>query len=169
MIATAQPCALPASAFLAECRREGGYTDCYCIDIDRVISQPQYLVAFYTTPLFKLERLLLKWAVAKPSTDAQAAQLADGSRDGFAAWQVERRAADQLLMRDYTGRTKSWLMSEAIDIGGRKGTRLYFGSAVMPRFDRNTGRQQMGFAFSALLGFHRLYSRALLYAARLRL
>jgi hypothetical protein len=31
------------------------------------------------------------------------------------------------------------------------------------------GRSRMGFAFTALLGFHKLYSRALLASARSRL
>ena len=41
------------------------------------ISFPEFVFAFYTTLLFKLERLILKWTVSKPSTDAQARQLAD--------------------------------------------------------------------------------------------
>jgi hypothetical protein len=43
------------------------------------------------------------------------------------------------------------------------GTRLFFGSAVVP--DRH-GR--MGAGFSALLWFHKIYSVALLRAARAR-
>ena len=44
-------------------------------------------------------------------------------------------------------------------------TRLYFGSAVVPVANKSTGKGKMGFAFKALLGFHKLYSRALLHAA----
>ena len=48
-------------------------------------------------------------------------------------------------------------------------TRLYFGSAVVPKRASGSARPQMGFAFHALLGLHRLYSRLLLQAARSRL
>ena len=49
------------------------------------------------------------------------------------------------------------------------GTRLFFGSAVVPARDPSTDRTSLGFVFKALLGFHELYSRVLLGAARLRL
>ncbi|NJN00825.1 MAG: hypothetical protein HC793_04460 [Aquincola sp.] len=48
-------------------------------------------------------------------------------------------------------------------------TRLFFGSAVVPRVDAQSGRRRMGVVFHALLGFHKLYSRALLSAAVSRL
>ena len=117
------------------------------------------------TAVFKLERLILKWLVARPSTDAEARQLAQGSRDAFAAWTVEARTADQLLLGDFSGRTKSWLMVTAIE--GAAGTRLYFGSAVVPT--GRPGQRGVGFVFTALLGFHRLYSRILLRSAAARL
>jgi len=117
--------------------------------------------------LFKLERVILKWLVAKPSTDQQAEELARGGRDSFAAWTVEASAPNQLLMRDFLGNTRSWLMVEPRHEGGV--TRLYFGSAVVPHANRKTGQRRLGFGFRALLGFHRRYSRALLTAARARL
>ena len=49
------------------------------------------------------------------------------------------------------------------------GTRLYFGSAVVPVDDARTGRRRIGTVFVLLLGFHRVYSRVLLWAARARL
>ena len=108
--------------------------------------------------------------VARPSTDIEAKQLADGEIGAFAAWRVEGRTAGQLLMGDFTGRTKSWLMTAAVDgTAENPRTRLYFGSAVVPRANAKTGERRMGFAFHALLGFHRLYSRLLLKAARSRL
>jgi hypothetical protein len=125
------------------------------------ISHAQYVEAFYTTLVFKTERALLKWLVAKPSTDAEARRLAHGERDSFAAWTVEARDQDQLLMADYVGRTKSWLM---IAQSGDAATRLYFGSAVVPVRGRS-GRPTMGRPYRALRGFHKLYSRVLLRAA----
>ncbi|MGH8443810.1 MAG: hypothetical protein ACREVL_01030 [Solimonas sp.] len=156
---------LPAAALLQRYRERGAYTDCYAVDVPGTVTQAQYVQAFYTTPLFKLERVILRWAIDKPSTDAQAAQLAAGTRERFAAWSVEARSAEQLLMRDFRSRTCSWLMAAPIE----NGTRLYFGSAVVPEHNRKTGRPQMGFIFRALLGFHQLYSVALLRAAVRRL
>jgi hypothetical protein len=143
--------------------RNGSYADCYTATFDGAVSHEQYVAAFYTTWVFKLERLILKWAVARPSTDEQARQLASGTRDEFAAWRVEERARDQILLCDFMGRTRSWLMVAPLENGA--GTRLYFGSAVTPR----PGGTSMGFPFNALLGFHQLYSRVLLGAAARRL
>src|SRR5688572_23816055 len=158
-----QPCPLPEGALLDRYRQSGAYTDCYTTQVSRAVSQAQYVEAFYTGTLFKLERHLLAWFAAHPSTDAQAAALARGARETFAAWRVEARTDNQLLMCDLTGRTRSWLMSEP---AGGSNTRLYFGSAVVPA----EGTQEIsGFPFSALLGFHKLYSRALLAAAGSRL
>lgn len=153
----------PANALLGVYSRNGGYTDCYATDLPRPISHEQYVVAFYTTWVFKLERFILKFAVARPSTDEQAQQLAAGKLDGFAAWNVEARAPNQLLMCDLFGRTRSWLMVETINDG--KATRLYFGSAVVPKKSVGGGTAKMPFVFHALLGFHKLYSRILLSAA----
>jgi hypothetical protein len=129
------------------------------------VSQARYIEAFYSTRLFKIERLLLAWLVAKPSTDLQAAALAAGRLDTFAAWQVEGRTDDQLLMCDFQGRTRSWLMSEAVSGAVTPATRLYFGSAVVPATRARSGGGRMGFGFRVLLGFHKLYSQILLRAA----
>lgn len=155
------PCELPSSALLRRSKDAGAYTDCYTVQVPRRVSHAEYVEAFYTTFVFKTERVLLKWLVDKPSTDADARRLAHGELDSFAAWTVEARAPDQLLMADYVGRTKSWLM---IASSGDAATRLYFGSAVVPVRGKS-GQPAMGRQYSALLGFHKLYSRVLLRAA----
>lgn len=133
-----------------------GHTDCYATDINGDVAFGPYVEAFYTSWLFKVERAILRLA-KHPSTDGEVVELAAGSRDHFAAWVVEDRNANQILMCDMSGRTRSWLMVEPQN----GGTRLYFGSAVVP--DQKTG--QMGFLFKALMGFHKLYSVLLLKAA----
>lgn len=160
-------CPLPADSSLHRYLGDGGYVDCYATDIRRSVSQSDFIAAFYTTWLFKLERWVLRWAANCPSTDDEAGQLGRGTLDHFAAWQVESCSDRQLLMRDFTGRTRSWLMSTPGSNGS--GTRLYFGSAVIPRTNPVTGKRSMGFRYRALLGFHKLYSRMLLRAARSRL
>lgn len=164
-----QACALPEQALLARYARGGAYTDCFVAEVDRPVTHAQYVEAFYTGALFKLERHLLAWFAASPSTDAQAKELACGALGRFAAWRVEERCADQLLMCDLGGRTRSWLMVGPASGGASAGTRLYFGSAVVPVLDKRSGQARIGFPFNTLLGFHKLYSRALLSAAHARL
>lgn len=160
---------LPSNALLDSYRRTRAYTDCYYTDISGEVSHSRYVGAFYTTVLFRIERFILKWAVNRPSTDDEAAGLVDGRCTSFAAWSVEARADNQILMCDFRGRTRSWLMSLPVRQGDATVTRLYFGSAVVPLKSEHDGRKRMGFAFRALLGFHKLYSVLLLYSAKKKL
>lgn len=164
-----RPCALPDGALLLRYAGSGGYADCYVTETTETVSHAQFVECFYTTAVFKLERLILRLLASRPSTDAQASQLANGTLDSFAAWSVESRAPNQLLLTDFSGRTRSWLMVAAPDRAGSTGTRLFFGSAVVPVRSQATDRRRLGPLFGALLGFHKLYSRVLLAAARSRL
>jgi len=164
-----QPCQLPEEALLAKYRDGGSFTDCYAVDVPAVVSQAAYVGAFYTSAVFKVERRLLGWFASRPATDEQAHALGAGPLDAFSAWTVEGRSATQLLLRDFQGRTRSWLMSSPVEVDGAPGTRLYFGSAVVPVVNRRTGEARMGFVFRLLLGFHKVYSRVLLRAAVSRL
>ena len=157
---------LPSGALLATYRSAGHYTDCYQTRIDAQRSQAAYVEALYTSWLFKLERRILAFA-SMPSTDAEAAELAAGTRERFAAWRVEARTPDQLLLCDVHARTRSWLMST--DTGRGTGRTLYFGSAVVPAPGAGPGAAALDFPYGALLGFHRRYSRLLLWAAAARL
>lgn len=152
---------LPSGALLQKYVYPGAYTDCFFTEIPRPVPLPEYVDAFYTTLVFKLERFILKHAVKKPSTDLDAQRLAWAEIDSFAAWTVEARATDQLLMCDFLSRTRSWLM--VLPVEG--GTRLYFGSAVVP-VRRNSGELTLGSTYLSLMGFHKLYSRILLHSAR---
>ena len=150
----------PGEALHEKYQRAGAYTDCFTTVIPGRVSHPEFVEAFYTSRVFKLERLILKWIVDKPSSDGEARELAAGVRDRFAAWTVEERAADQLLMCDYLSQTRSWLMVVPCERDGSPATRLHFGSVVV---------QARRFPFNVLLGFHRLYSRILLSSASARL
>lgn len=156
---------LPAKALLARYRETGAFTDCYRVEIAGEVAFAAFVEAFYHSPAFRPERWLLAWLARRPSAQTDARDMAEGRRDVFAAWTVEARAEQQVLLRDFTGRTRSWLMVEAVDSteGARSG--LYFGSAVVPKSDPRGGPPRLGWMFSALLGFHRLYSRVLLAAA----
>jgi hypothetical protein len=164
-----QLCELPQTALLSKYQQQDAYTDCYSVVVPRSISHSEYIEAFYTTPLFKVERFILATLVSRPSTDIQAKQLAAGEVETFAAWNVEGKAENQLLLCDFLGRTRSWLMTAVGEQGNPASTRLYFGSAVVPERNAKTGQAKYGLGFHAMLGFHRLYSRALLRSAASRL
>ena len=165
----ARSCSLPTDALLRKYVDSGDYTDCFCIEIDPPITQTQFVTAFYTTWIFKLERLILKLFLGKASSDADVSRLADAAADSFAAWIVEERNSNQLLLTDYAGQTRSWLMTSPPEAAQAGRTRLYFGSAIVRRKDETSGKKSMGFAFRLLLGFHKIYSRVLLQAAKSRL
>ena len=143
---------LPGDALLQKYAEAGAYTDCFSTKVRVDTSLAEFVEAFYTTWLFKLERFILRVAVSKPSTDEQVKELTAGTLDRFAAWYVEGREEDQLLMCDFRDHTRSWFMVAP--------GKLYFGSAVVP-IDRPS--------YKLLIGLHRFYSRALLAAARSRL
>ncbi len=164
-----ESCKLPEEALLNSYLNCGAYTDCYRTEVPGTVTHAQYVRAFYTTSLFKLERMILAWFVSRPSTDHEAEQLAAGSSDHFAAWQVENRIENQLLLSDFHGRTRSWLMVLPVGDDSNPGTHLYFGSAITTVQNLKTGKMSLGAGFRALLGLHKIYSRLLLYSARLRL
>ena len=160
---------IPPDTFLSRYADAGAYADCYVTNIALPVSLAQLVETFYTTGIFRVERLILRWAAGRPSTDGDVQKLAEGTSDQFAAWIVESRGANQILLSDFSGRTRSWLMVEPISQDGFVGARLYFGSAVTPIINKKSGEKRMGAGFQLLLGFHKLYSRTLLYAARARL
>lgn len=158
---------LPETALLLRYGVGANYTDCLVLDLDIPVTLPSFVEAFYTTPLFRMERLILAVA-ARPSTDAGVRALAEGQIESFAAWKVEERNPDQILLRDVTGRTRSWFMVSARS-DGRSGTQLSFGSAIVAVPGRAGQEASIGPVYRALTGVHVVYSRALLSAAASRL
>jgi hypothetical protein len=152
---------LPDQALLVRYRDAKAYTDCYSLEVSGSISLTQYIEAFYTSPLFKVERFLISVLVGKPSSDAEAGQMARAEIDKFAAWTVEGRTDDQILLCDYLKWTRSWLMC----VPSQTTTRLYFGTAVVPAHVSDKGLALFGLGFHLLSGFHKLYAKALLKSA----
>jgi len=122
------------------------------------VTLQQFVAAFYTSWLFRLERALLHVLLAIPSSDADA--LARGTRNTFAAWYVGARTPTELLMCDRYERTRSWFR---VGPDGDGGPELCLGFAVAGR-RRANGSFAMSPSFRALLGFHVLYSQQLLQA-----
>lgn len=169
-MSTIQTGEMPPAALLCQYQAQRAFTDCYFIDVPGVVDHARYVEAFYTSAVFKVERRILAWFVRSPSSDQQARELAAGSLDRFSAWTVEARVADQLLMCDVMGRTRSWLMTLVLrQADGLVRTRLYFGSAVVPHEVSASGKTSLHWLFRSLMGFHKVYSRVLLRAAVSRL
>jgi hypothetical protein len=51
-----QACALPDDCLLRKYLGGGGYADCFVAELARPVSHAEYVEAFYTTAVFKLEQ-----------------------------------------------------------------------------------------------------------------
>jgi hypothetical protein len=149
---------LPEHALLQSRRAAGAFTDCYALRIDHPVTLADYIAAFFTTPVFRLERWIIARVLGHASNDAQAHALADGSSDRFVVWVTEARDSEQILLG--VGRTATWLMIEPAP----GATLLYLGSAIEQR-----GATRRTWRHRALLRCHDLYSRVLLRATARRL
>lgn len=152
---------LRARADGATALRWGGYCDAYVAVIPRRVAISEYVFAFYTTPVFRLERLVIRVLADRPSTDADVLALATGASDRFAVWRVIAHDAMQILLEDDRAETRSWL---AVRARG-DGSELHFGSGIATRTSPATGREELSSGYRRLLPFHRFYSRILLRAA----
>jgi hypothetical protein len=141
--------------------RESG--DCFAVSVDRVVSLAEFVFAFYTSPLFRIERAILALLAGAPSADSEARELADGSGTSFAVWRVGERTTTQLLMCDRYERTRSWFRVVPLSDGM---TLLQFGSAVAARGGQPSEIKARGSFFRLLLKFHVVYSQVLLNAAK---
>lgn len=137
------------------------FTDCFEVMHPLAVDFETYVAAFYTTWLFRMERFGLSIALRRRIRDADAVALAGGRVDRFAVWEVEDRTEGQLLLRDTSGHTRSYLALVAKEGGV---TRLIFGSAVVAGPDGT-----LPVLARALMPFHRLYSKLLLRTAERKL
>ena len=152
------PLPVPQDALLQRYVAQAGcYTDCFAATLPRAVALPEFITAFYTTWLFRLERAVLTVAMRRRIRDTDVAALASGAGDRFAAWTVEARHADQILLCDITGGTRSFL---AVDETAHGGSRLLFGSAVVPS---KSGK--LSPVVKVLTPLHQVYSRSLLHLA----
>lgn len=159
-------CPVPPDSLLDRLMRSrGAFADAYALRLPRAVPLAEFVEAFYTTRLFKVERALIR-LLGKPSSDAMARAVARSQGERIAVWTVEARTPEELLMHEDSGATRSWFKAEPQADGS---TRLWFGSAVVPRRRGPGGEPRFSAVFHALLGFHRWYSRALLRAAARRL
>lgn len=88
--------------------------------------------------------------------------MSGGTTDEHAAWRVEAREADQVLLCDFLSYTRCWLMAERT---GPSATTLWFSTAIVARRTRADGTPRLTRRFQALLPFHRRYAPILLAGA----
>ncbi|MBE7636584.1 hypothetical protein GUA87_06980 [Sneathiella sp. P13V-1] len=140
----------------------GCQVDCFCVEVPTPITMEQYITAFFDSPVFKLERFILKIAAKSPTTRQGVENLASGKSDQFAMWKVEQRSENELLLAVQNSPIRTWL---TLRPGEDDTTHLYFGSAVLPEETDKLGNPRTGFLFRALGWFHEGYSKVLLWAA----
>ncbi|MEL7023572.1 MAG: hypothetical protein AAGL69_07455 [Pseudomonadota bacterium] len=155
---------IPNGSMLGEFARLGHFADCYLTEVSREISLEAFVRAFYSTRLFSVERWILKVVARRPSTTEDIEALAKGHTRQFAAWDVEARAENELLLCDMTGKTRSWLMVRPVN--DASATQLFFGSAVLGAASGNSGAPVLSPLIRITLPFHHWYSKALFGAAR---
>ena len=146
---------------------DGAHTDCFCTDIECLVTLEDFITAFFSTPIFKLERLLLRIFVGAKTTEEDVAALASGEASSFATWETEKRNQTQISLAVHNSPIRTWLKVEPKPETST--TQLYFGSAVLPTLKDHSGRPKLGVFICALMGFHMLYSRILLWSAKRRL
>lgn len=155
-------CPVPDDALLQRYVGQGAtYTDCFTVEIPQQVSLDQYVSAFYTTPLFRAERLVLTVGMRKRIRDSDIDAMLSGVSENFAFWRVEARGENELLMCDLSGSTRSWFGVQPEATGS---TRLFFGSVVVAKEGEPLSK-----IVEITEGLHIMYSRGLLAAARRRL
>lgn len=142
----------------------GAYSDCFYVDIPAEVTLSDYILAFFSTPIFRMERLILNLLPSGRSNKRCVLDLASGSGKKMASWKTERRDENQLLLAVGNGPIRTWLMVQDNQLS-KHTTRLYFGSAVLPTRITKDGHPKLAFVFRMFLGLHIFYSRLLLWWA----
>ena len=156
-----RPCPHPETSFLKPySTRPGHYTDCFETAVDGQVSLSELVEAFFTSPVLRLERKLLGLA-GMPSNAAEATALANGTGTKLSGWETEQRDESQLLLAIFQNGIRTWLM---VQPDGTK-TKLFFGSAVVPK-NADSDNPKLGWWVKTFMGFHLLYSRIVLAAAK---
>lgn len=148
----------PATSFLVQQAGPGDHLDCFQVTLERPVDLPAFLFAFYTSPLFRMERFVLSAKLRRWIGVAEAQALAGGAKD-YAIWQVLDRDPGQILLGDTLWGTRSWLSV----VPDGDGTVLRFGSRVPAK---NGVLHPLA---RASLPLHVIYARGLLRSAARRL
>lgn len=159
---SSQACPVPDDALMQRYVGQGAtYTDCYCVEVPLQVSLSEFVTAFYTTPLFRAERLILSIAMRKRIRDDDIDGMLSGRAEEFAIWRIEARGENELLVCDKRGATRSWFSAVPKPNGA---TDLYFGSVVVAQ-----PNQPLPKIVQVTTTLHVFYAKSLLRTARQRL
>jgi hypothetical protein len=151
-------CPVPQDALLQRYVGQGAsVTDCYVLSVPQPVDFDSFVSAFYTTALFRAERLILSITMRRRIPDSEIQEMLSGASSEFAVWRVEARADNQLLLCDLSGATRSWL---SVKTNEGHGVDLYFGSAVVAKGDK-----PLSALTRWIMPLHILYSKHLLETA----
>lgn len=145
---------------------QGTYTDAFVAQVKSAPSLHDYIEAMFDSPVFRIERLILAVTVFKPAFRKDVSALAAGEGDQLAGWKLMQRTDQELLLAVENGRVRTWLMIEPIS---DEVSRVWFGSAVVPKQSKNGAAEGLGIAYRSMLAVHKYYSRVLLRSAIRRL
>ena len=65
--------------------RWGTYADCFAVTVDREVDLTDFVFAFYTSPVFRVEGFILRLLLGASSGKADARAIADGTCRTFSA------------------------------------------------------------------------------------
>lgn len=136
------------------------YADAYQTQIQGKIKLSDFIIAFFDSPIFKAERVLITLTTISPTFKKDVLDLAEGNTNKFAMWELEQRGENELLLKVRQGRIRTWLAV----IPQAHSTKLLFGSAVLPKSENG----DIGWIFRKLTVFHEIYSKILLKSAAKR-
>ena len=160
---TAPP--LPPQSLLARKRGPECYRDAFRASVAGEVSLGELVTAFFSSRAFLAERMALH-LIGRGADHADIAALAAGRTERFAAWQMEAREENELLMHDFLDQTCCWLavstrgpdgaLDGPLPVPERGRTFIWFGTGV---------REVGGPIMRNLQGAHRFYARQLLAGA----
>jgi hypothetical protein len=160
---------LPPESLLARLRGPECYRDAFRASVAGDVSLGELITAFFSSRVFLTERMALH-LIGRGAGHRDIAALAAGRTERFAAWEVEAREENELLMHDFLDKTCCWLavssrredaaLDAPLPVPETGRAYIWFGTAV---------REFEGPIVSRLRDAHRWYARLLLEAAARRL
>ncbi len=152
--------AIPLDSFMSAYKQiDGCSADAFRGYLEFPVTLEALITAFFGSPIFTLERLLLKSIGQANTSRSDITGLAAGTQEKFAAWKVEDRNESEVILKVGSSPIRSWLMARP-DGDGK--TAIYFGSAVLPQTTNRNSKPQVGSSFRFFMGVHNFYSCLLL-------
>ena len=99
--------ALPIGALLESYRESGAYTDCFVTEVDGAVAHSEYVRAFYTSWLFRVERFILSCMASPhyPKLKGKPEHAGSQETQGWMSDWMNRSRVIDLPMLDKSGPT----------------------------------------------------------------